>query len=93
MYLSSKKAIPKTPNNEVATGVNPGLSVKILTQHGFLQTIYEGIRTNQGEDIKWDYNVRAHFYHYFRKYDQMRGTNFLETFPEYENFYDLCRSE
>ncbi len=59
----------------------------------FLQTIYEGIRTNQGEDIKWDYTVRAHFYHYFRKYDQMRNTNFLETFPEYADFYEMCKQK
>jgi hypothetical protein len=30
---------------------------------------------------------RKDFYNWFTEYDKRRGTNFLETFPEYENFY------
>lgn len=30
------------------------------------------------------------FYNWFNEYDRRRGTNFLETFPEYEDFYNWC---
>jgi len=59
----------------------------------FLKGIHNGIKTNQGRDIDWDCNVRAHFFRYFSKYDEVRNTNFLETFPEYEDFYKLCEKE
>jgi hypothetical protein len=59
----------------------------------FLKTIYEGIKTNQGKSLKWPYEVRPYFYEYFRKYDKCRNTNFVKTFPEYEDFYNLCKEE
>jgi len=34
---------------------------------------------------------RKDFYNWFNEYDRRRGTNFLETFPEYEDFYNRCR--
>lgn len=33
---------------------------------------------------------RKDFYNWFNEYDRRRGTNFLETFPEYEKFYYDC---
>jgi len=30
------------------------------------------------------------FYNWFNEYDRRRNTNFLETFPEYEDFYNWC---
>jgi len=39
------------------------------------------------EKIKRD---RADFYHFFTEHDSRRGTNFLETFPEMEDFWALC---
>jgi hypothetical protein len=35
---------------------------------------------------------RSDFYNWFTEYDHRRGTNFLETFPEYKNFMELCKS-
>jgi hypothetical protein len=35
--------------------------------------------------------LRAQFYDYIIEYDKRRKTNFLETFPEYENFFYLCK--
>ena len=32
------------------------------------------------------------FYLWFNEYDKRRKTNFLETFPEYRNFYEWCRT-
>jgi organic radical activating enzyme len=34
---------------------------------------------------------RKDFYNWFNEYDKRRNTNFLETFPEYEDFYNRCR--
>lgn len=34
---------------------------------------------------------RADFYAYIVEYDKRKGTNFLETFPEYENLYKQCK--
>lgn len=34
---------------------------------------------------------RIDFYKWFSEYDRRRGTNFLETFPEMENFWNLCK--
>ena len=33
---------------------------------------------------------RADFYNWFNEMDRRRNTNFLETFPEMENFYNHC---
>lgn len=33
---------------------------------------------------------RKDFYTWFTEYDRRRGTNFLETFPEMQNFWNLC---
>lgn len=35
---------------------------------------------------------RKDFYNWFTEYDKRRGTNFSETFPEYKNFMELCKS-
>ena len=34
---------------------------------------------------------RADFYNWFNEYDVRRNVNFLETFPEMEGFYNLCK--
>lgn len=49
------------------------------------------------EMIALEYNpdklnfLRAQFYDYVVEYDRRRGTNFLETFPEYEEFFQICK--
>ena len=40
------------------------------------------------EKVKRD---RADFYKFFSEHDLRRGTNFLETFPEMEDFWELCK--
>jgi hypothetical protein len=39
------------------------------------------------EKLKRD---RSDFYRFFTAHDERRGTNFLETFPEMEDFWKLC---
>lgn len=34
---------------------------------------------------------RVDFYRWFTEYDKRRDTNFLETFPEMENFWNVCK--
>jgi hypothetical protein len=36
---------------------------------------------------------RTRFYNFITQYDKRRDTNFLATFPEYAEFYELCRQE
>jgi hypothetical protein len=33
---------------------------------------------------------RKDFYNWFNELDNRRDTNFIETFPEFENFYTEC---
>jgi hypothetical protein len=35
---------------------------------------------------------RIDFVKYTEEYDKRRGTNFLETFPEYTDFYNRCKA-
>jgi pyruvate-formate lyase-activating enzyme len=34
---------------------------------------------------------RFNFYNYFSNHDKRRGTNFVKTFPELEDFYNFCK--
>jgi len=47
-------------------------------------------------NVKYDENKvkegRIDFYKWFTEYDKRRNANFLETFPEMENFWNLCKS-
>ena len=43
------------------------------------------------EDIKWLLNTRRDFALYIDEFDKRRGKNFLETFPEMEDFYYSCK--
>jgi hypothetical protein len=36
---------------------------------------------------------RTRFYDFITEYDRRRDTNFLETFPEYKEFFELCEKE
>jgi organic radical activating enzyme len=49
----------------------------------FASTQYDDARIREG---------RIDFYNWFTEYDRRRDTNFLETFPEYENFWNECKT-
>jgi organic radical activating enzyme len=62
--------------------------------HGFKD--YEVLKMKR--DIDWmkkgteDLDrKRRDFFKFFTEHDKRRGTNFLETFPEMKNFWDLCQ--
>jgi organic radical activating enzyme len=48
----------------------------------FASTQYDEARVREG---------RIDFYNWFTEYDRRRGTDFLKTFPEYENFWNECK--
>lgn len=63
----------------------------------FSQLEYERFRrvrdyfaTTQYSDEKI-HTGRKDFFNWFNEYDRRRDTNLLETFPEMEEFYELCR--
>jgi hypothetical protein len=61
---------------------------------------YTDIEINKVKRIKdWFYSEeendlkvnRKDFYKFIREHDKRRGTNFIETFPELEDFFYKCR--
>ena len=36
--------------------------------------------------------ARKNFYNFINEHDKRLGTNFLEIFPEYEKFYNICKN-
>jgi len=43
------------------------------------------------DDVKWLMKMRRDFILFIDEFDKRRGKNFLETFPEMEDFYDSCK--
>ena len=54
----------------------------------FLETLAQSIR-DQKEDKT---QLRKKFVEWFDVYDFRRNLNFLQTFPEYEDFYNMCKN-
>jgi len=53
----------------------------------FLKSLSESMANNTG-----DYTVdRKKFYEWYNTFDQRRNLNLLSTFPEYTEFYNLCK--
>ena len=44
------------------------------------------------QDTKQQMVNRHDFYKFFSEHDIRRGTNFVKTFPEYEEFYNFCKT-
>ena len=59
-----------------------GIVQKAKAHEGDNLTILNSIRIN-----------RARFYDFVNEYDRRRNTNFVEIFPEYTDFYELCKQE
>jgi hypothetical protein len=54
-----------------------------------LKRIYDWMIAPQ--DINQQFINRHNFYKFFNEHDIRRGTNFVKTFPEYEEFYNFCK--
>ena len=44
------------------------------------------------QDANEQMKNRYNFYKYFSEHDNRRGTNFVKTFPELEEFYNFCKT-
>ena len=68
-----------------------------MDRHKFSVLEYEKFRRVVDYMKSTDYAVekltegRRDFYNWFTEYDRRRGTDFVKTFPELENFYFDCR--
>ncbi len=54
----------------------------------FLQNLSDSIRNNKTDNTV----LRKKFAEWFSMYDDRRKLSFIETFPEYTNFFNLCKS-
>jgi sulfatase maturation enzyme AslB (radical SAM superfamily) len=53
----------------------------------FLRAFGDSLSNNQG-----DKSSRQDFYQWICQFDQLTGKNFLNTFPEYKEFWNLCQN-
>ena len=61
-----------------------------------LDIINKSVQHVDNSHLTTDLNVRkdrGRFYNFINEYDKRRNTNFLYTFPEYAEFYKLCKRE
>jgi organic radical activating enzyme len=88
-YLEIMKAdlafMEKNQSNEGSE--IPGFSdVELARMRRLIAWMEEGVC---GDKLLRD---RANFFLFFREHDHRRGTRFLESFPEMEDFWNLCKS-
>jgi len=81
----SLEEIYHTTHNEF--GVTYGFSEIEITK---IKRIYDWMLSEQDENILK--RNRFNFYKFVNEHDKRRGVNFLETFPEYTEFYDSCKN-
>jgi len=55
-----------------------------------MRRIHSLMMEQQGDNRR-NIQARINFAKFVDEYDKRRGTNFIETFPEYEEFYYFCR--
>lgn len=58
-------------------------------EHTKLSRIYDWMIAPQDEVLL--NKSRANFYRFFNAHDERRGTDFIKTFPEYEEFFNQCK--
>ena len=67
--------------------------------HGFGEVEYEKMKRVTDVMIENPFtteqvtNGRKDFYKFVIEHDKRRNKNFLKTFPEYKDFYELCKQE
>jgi hypothetical protein len=55
-----------------------------------VKRIYDWMNAPQDAEVQM--KNRYNFYQYFSNHDVRRGTNFVKTFPELEEFYNFCKT-
>jgi organic radical activating enzyme len=61
-----------------------------LEHNKFSRVVKYMENTNYNDYKVWE--GRRDFYNWFNEYDKRRGTNFLKTFPNLQEFYETCKS-
>lgn len=56
------------------------------TYTAFLVNLRDSIKNNTTDQSM----LRQQFYTWFKDFDELRGINFVETFPEFKDFYAMC---
>lgn len=79
-YLESREAEP--------CGVKPAETLKLRRIHEWIINHQPKSRSEKKNRDKH----RADFYLFFTEHDRRRGTNFLQCFPEMNDFFQLCHS-
>lgn len=69
-------------------GVKPAETLKLKRIHEWITSRIPKTKS----EIKEQQKNRVDFYLFFKEHDRRRGTNFLETFPEMKDFYELCQA-
>jgi len=78
-YMKDNQYIP----GETDQGFHEFEIIRMSRIHDFMMA-----DENPHDIMKW----RADFYRFFNEHDKRRNTNFLEIFPEMEDFWNLCKS-
>lgn len=78
--------------------VNPGFETREAAKlrRIFVDVVCAVKDARNTDETTSNWNIaknRAHFYTFVNEYDRRRNTNFLETFPEYNEFYKICELE
>lgn len=81
----SLEEIYHTEHNQF--GVTYGFSETEITK---IKRIYDWMISEQKDEYQLK-NNRYNFYNFVTEHDKRRGTNFLKTFPEFEEFYNDCK--
>jgi organic radical activating enzyme len=75
------------------------LKFMMANKKGFNEVEYEkmkrvtGVMVENPFTIEQVTNGRKDFYKFVTEHDKRRNKNFLKTFPEYKDFYELCKQE
>jgi len=68
---------------------DPGFSVhEINSLERLIEYVKNGPHPNEKITLPF---ARADFYRFVAEHDRRRGTNFLETFPQLQSFYEICK--
>jgi len=71
--------------------------IEFMQQQGFNPIEIERLDRVRSHMINYtypvdvEYNAKSDFYNFFTEHDRRRGTNFIEVFPEYNDFFNDCK--
>jgi hypothetical protein len=85
-FAESLRIIDKNPDAEWSNHYFGFVDIEISK----IRRIADWMRSHHDE--KKINESRKNFYRFFKSHDERRGTNFLSTFPQFEEFYNMCKN-